>query len=183
MKQFDSAIIYYKKALNLDPEFADAWLGIGISYDELGKSANALPYIKKAIKLSPTIPEYWFILGDIQIKLSRIEDGINAYRKVIELDPEDPDVWLDLSVVYADMKNYEQACSILTEGLRWHDDHADFHYGIAYYLFNSGKLKQANQVLSKALLMDYEGYKRLFTTFPDARNHPEVLEIIEAFKK
>ena len=102
---------------------------------------------------------------------------------MIELDPEDPDVWLDLSVVYADMKDFEKAYEVLLDGLQWHEDHADFHYGMAYYLFNSGRIKQANEVLSKALMMDYDGYQRLFTTFPEAKNRQDVLEIIETFKK
>ena len=30
--QFDYAIDYYKKAITLDSDFADAWMGIGIAY-------------------------------------------------------------------------------------------------------------------------------------------------------
>lgn len=183
IRDFESAIIYYQKAVTLDPDFGDAWLGIGISYDELGNSLAALPHIERAIKLSPTVPEYWFILGDIQIKLSRTDDGIAAYRKVIELDPDDPDIWLDLSVVYSNMKDYQEAYQILLSGLHYHETNADFYYGMAYYLFLIGRSNQANETLSKALEMDYEGHQRLFTTFPEAKNHTAVLEIISGFKK
>ncbi len=183
LKKFDTSIEYYQKAVALDPEFADAWLGIGISHDELGRPQSALPYILKAIKISPAIPEYWFILGDIQIKLSRIEEGIASYRKVIELDPEDTDVWLDLSVVYADQKNFEKGYEVLQEGVLHHAAHSDFYFGMGYYLFMMGKEQQGNEMLSKALEMDYEGYQRLFTTFPEARNHPKVAELISSCKK
>jgi len=183
LKMFEFAIEYYKKAITLDSEFADAWIGIGISYDELGKPHTGLAYIQKALKLAPAIPEYWFILGDLYIRLNRIEEGIIAYRKVIELDPDNPDIWLDLSVVYADRKEYQQAYDTLYEGLRWHEEHADFHYGLAYYLYMMGKSKQAGEVLAKALEMDFEGHQRLFTTFPEAKNHPGVIRMIEIHRK
>ena len=129
------------------------------------------------------MPEYWFIYGDIQVKLAQYEDGITSYRKVIELDPEDPDIWLDLSVVYADRKDYEKARETLEEGLKWHEEHADFHYGIAYYLLMQGQQQESTRVLANALVMDYDGHKRLFQTFPEARNHPAVIEIISSFRK
>jgi tetratricopeptide (TPR) repeat protein len=142
-----------------------------------------LPYINKAIKLSPANPEYWFILGDVQIKLAQYDEGIASYRKVIELDPDDTDIWLDLSVVYADRKDFEKGYAILVEGLRFHETHADFYFGMSYYLYMMGKSRQAGETMVTALGMDKEGHKRLFTTFPEAMNHPEILEIIQSFGK
>ena len=149
----------------------------------MNQSQAALSYVLKAIELSPTVPEYWFICGDIQVKLARYEEGIASYRKVIELDPEDPDIWLDLSVVYADRKDFHQAITVLEEGLKWHEENADFHYGMAYYHLMAGKPKESLRILNTALSMDYDGHKRLFMTFPEARNHPIVLDLIASFKK
>lgn len=148
----------------------------------MGKPQSALPFIFKAIKLTPAVPEYWFILGDIQIKLSQIEEGIASYRKVIELDPEDTDIWLDLSVVYADQKDFEKGYGVLTDGLQYHETNADFYFGMAYYLFMMGKTQQGNETMAKAMKMDPEGHKRLFSTFPEASKHPDIVEIIQSFK-
>jgi len=183
LRKFESAIEYYHKAVSLDPEFADAWLGLGVCHDELGKQQSALPFIQKAIRITPTIPDYWFILGDVQIKLSLIEDGISSYRKVIELDPDDPDIWLDLSVVYADRHDYEMGFAVLGEGLKFHGENADFHFGMAWYLFMMGRSQQANEMMIKALEMDADGHKRLFTTFPEAGRHDQVLDAIASFRK
>jgi tetratricopeptide (TPR) repeat protein len=182
LKDFNSSITYYQKATDLDPEFADAWLGIGISHDELGKPQEALPFILKALQLSPTVPEYWFIYGDIQIKLSRIEEGIAAYRKVTELDPDDADIWLDLSVVYADRQEYDKGLEVLEEGLVHHGSNPDFYYGKAWYLFLTGKSRQAIETLTIAVNIDAEGHKRLFVTFPEAGNHPGLLEALAALR-
>jgi len=181
-KKFNLAIEHYQKSIGLDPDFADAWLGMGICNDELGKPQTAIPYIQKALKLAPSVPEYWFILGDILIRLQRIDEGIAAYRKVTELDPEDTDIWLELSVVYADQKDYENAAKVLQEGLHHHELQPDLYYYLAYCLFLSGKTREAEENLHRALQLNFEGHKQLFTTFPEAALFPAIVDGIEAFK-
>jgi hypothetical protein len=46
-----------------------------------------------------------------------------------------------------------------------------------------GKTRQGCETFQKAMTIDQEGHKRLFTTFPDASNHPEILELIQSFGK
>jgi tetratricopeptide (TPR) repeat protein len=101
---------------------------------------------------------------------------------VTELDPEDTDIWLDLSVVYVDQKDFENGYAVLKEGLHYHETNADFYFGMAYYLFMMGKSQQGNETLLKAINMDFDGHKRLFSTFPEASNHPEIVEIIQSFR-
>ena len=168
--------------MTIDPEFADAWLGIGISYDELSLQQKALPYIRKAITLSPGIADYHFILGDILIKLSLIDEGIAAYRKVIELNPENIDIWLDLSVVYADQGNPEEGLRILAEGSRYHDRNPDFGFLKAWYLMQIGRLQESGALFEEALEMDYEGLKRLWSTFPESSRHPVLLDLLGRFQ-
>ncbi len=54
---------------------------------------------------------------------------------------------------------------------------------MAYYHLMAGKPKESLRILNTALSMDYDGHKRLFMTFPEARNHPIVLDLIASFKK
>jgi len=122
------------------------------------------------------------MLGDLFLKLNRLEEGIPAYKKAIELNPDDPEVWLDLSVAYTDAGLYKEAYDVLLDGLKYHDENPDFYYVMAYHLFQLGRSKHANETLSKALVMDFNGYKRLFTTFPEAQHNPAILELIEAYK-
>ena len=183
LEKYDRSVDYYKKAIRLDPEFADAWLGTGISYDAQGKSQTALTYVHKAIKIVPTVPDYWFIQGDIQVKLQKIAEGIESYRKVIELEPEDPEIWLELAGVYGDQGDFLKASDTLTEGMKWHDQNPDFRYGLANYLLKDGKTKQAYEMLETALGMDYNGYQRMFKSFPDLSENPEINGIIEGYNK
>jgi tetratricopeptide (TPR) repeat protein len=115
--------------------------------------------------------------------MNRIEEGIQSYRKVTEMEPEDPEIWLELSLVYSGQKQYELAIETLKEGLKWHEQNPDFHYGLATYLLKSGKVKQAYEMLAKALHMDYDGHLRLFRVFPELRNNKEITALIESFRE
>ena len=95
----------------------------------------------------------------------------------------DTDIWLDLSVVYADRKDFEAGFAVLQEGIQHHESHADFYFGMAYYLFMMGKSQQATETMLKALGMDKEGHVRLFSTFPDAMNNAEITALIASYGK
>ena len=107
----------------------------------------------------------------------------SLFQKVIELDPSDPRVWLDLAGVHADLREYPVAVQTLLDGLKHHENQADFYYSIAYFLVLDGKQQEAHEFLFKAMDMDSDGYKRLLTAFPDAEKHPAVMDIISSYKK
>ncbi|MDP4280732.1 MAG: tetratricopeptide repeat protein [Bacteroidota bacterium] len=182
LENFPRAIEYYKKCIEQDPDFADAWVGAGLAYDSLNKPQTAIAYIQKAIQVAPTVWEYWFIQGDLHIKLGQIEEGIASYRKVIELEPNDSEVWLELSYVYYQQGDLAKALDVLKEGMKWHEENPDFLYGMACYLLRSGRQKQAYMMLDKALHLDYDGYRRMFKQFPELAENNEINHIIETFK-
>ncbi|MBD0373300.1 MAG: protein kinase, partial [Pyrinomonadaceae bacterium] len=50
-KDYEGAIQNYNKAIKLNPQLADAWLGIGIVLDAQEKTHEGMHYVKKAIEL------------------------------------------------------------------------------------------------------------------------------------
>jgi tetratricopeptide (TPR) repeat protein len=58
IKQFeigdlDSAIYYYKSALQTEPRFVEAWHNLGLCYEDLGDKTRALQSYAKALKYNP----------------------------------------------------------------------------------------------------------------------------------
>lgn len=50
------AIEKYKKAIEMDPEFPEAYVGLGHAYEKQGKLDEAVKAIKKAVELAPEDP-------------------------------------------------------------------------------------------------------------------------------
>jgi tetratricopeptide (TPR) repeat protein len=51
--KLEEAIAKYREALAIDPGFVDAWHGIAMAYNELGRHAEAIEAGKKLCELSP----------------------------------------------------------------------------------------------------------------------------------
>lgn len=58
IKQFhqndvDSAIYYYRSAIQIEPEFVDGWHNLGLCFKSKGDKSNALQSFAKALKYNP----------------------------------------------------------------------------------------------------------------------------------
>ena len=87
-ESYDSAEVYFRKAIDIDPEFALAYSGIADCYtlNQKGMSSiDALPiakaYSSKALALDSTLAEAWTTVGFIQ---SHYEYDWNGGKKILE---------------------------------------------------------------------------------------------------
>jgi tetratricopeptide (TPR) repeat protein len=49
----DAAVAKYREAIALDPAYVDAWHGLAMAYNELGRHADAIEAGKKLCELAP----------------------------------------------------------------------------------------------------------------------------------
>jgi tetratricopeptide (TPR) repeat protein/predicted Ser/Thr protein kinase len=92
----DRAILFFERAVALDPAYARAWLALGEAYDvkatylampELLEKAMAS--FEKCLALQPRLARAWKELGSTLVDLGREDKGLEAIRRALELDPED----------------------------------------------------------------------------------------------
>ena len=57
-KESDQAIEAFRKAIELDSDYADAYMALAQAYDQKGMLDDAIATIKKAIGLNPKEPLY-----------------------------------------------------------------------------------------------------------------------------
>lgn len=76
---FQSAAESYKEALKIRPD-AETFSRLGISYIEMGKTADALAPFEEAVRLNPKGPSFQYNLGSTYAELGNIA----AARKVLE---------------------------------------------------------------------------------------------------
>jgi len=106
---------YYLRAIQLDPNFAMAYLDAGKDFLNSGQSARAAEYISKAFELRDRAGElerqeiasvyYLTVIGDL-------DKAAQAYEKTIETYPRTPSAFGGLGVLYAEQGRYEKAAEI-----------------------------------------------------------------------
>jgi protein O-GlcNAc transferase len=71
----EEAVAELKKALEVDPRFADAYLAIGHALHKLKRFPEAVEAIKKAIEINPQDPMYHTSLSTVYRDMGRIPDA------------------------------------------------------------------------------------------------------------
>ncbi len=77
----------YEKAVALNPNFALAWLNVGVSQGSLGKSAAALNAYDELLKLQPTNLEGLYNSGIILYDTGKKTEGLARLKVAIEQKP------------------------------------------------------------------------------------------------
>ncbi len=99
-QQFKDAEQAYKKALDLNPTFKDALLGLGCVQLNLGQLENAVASFKAAVALAPNDADGYFYLGNALDDLGKNDDAIAAIEKAISLKPDFAEAHLALGFIY-----------------------------------------------------------------------------------
>jgi tetratricopeptide (TPR) repeat protein len=98
-EQQDEAILSYRRALELDPEFADAACNLGTVHFNRGERARAREAYEQALAIDPNHLEANFNLGNLLEEEGRRELALRSYRAAAEIDPLFPDAQLNLALL------------------------------------------------------------------------------------
>ena len=104
-KDLDGAIVEYKKAIAIDPDYGDAHYSLGYAYH------------LKAAQMNPVAPRRLDEAHPVQTYVKKWERGIREmelaiaeFKKVVELQPKAPDAYFKLALVYDNKGDYKEAC-------------------------------------------------------------------------
>jgi serine/threonine protein kinase/tetratricopeptide (TPR) repeat protein len=95
-ESMDRAILFFERAVQLDPSYARACLQLGAAYS-LKASYLAMPelneraigHLRRAIELRPGLAMAWRELGSALVDMGRIDEAIEAIQRALALDPAD----------------------------------------------------------------------------------------------
>jgi eukaryotic-like serine/threonine-protein kinase len=147
------AIPFDKHAIELDPDFASAYVGLGIDYDNLGQYALATDNFKKAYALRDRASErekYRItelyqsqVTGDLQKETEALELWKQIY-------PTDSVAHNDLAVVYTTLGQFEKALAEYQESLRLGPDYVNTYANLAFTYILLNRLDDAKKVVEQA---------------------------------
>ncbi len=126
-KDYATAIAYYERAIQLDPQFASAWIDLGIAYSDQHQYQKANAIFKKYLTLpnKPDEQAAWLMIGITDEELKQYTEAANAFRSLIRLDPEPGMMYkahLELGKSLCFLKQYPDAAAELKEAIRLYPD-------------------------------------------------------------
>ncbi|MFH1492843.1 MAG: tetratricopeptide repeat protein [Candidatus Omnitrophota bacterium] len=106
----ERAIKEYKAAMEINPNYAEAYVGLGGVYYYSGRKKQAIPYFEKALQLNPGDSEAYFLTGSSYRELSEVEEARGDLVKAKELH-EREEIYFKKSVEL-DPKNSSSCCNL-----------------------------------------------------------------------
>lgn len=87
-ENYEQAIIKFNKAIQIDPDYKEAYYGRGETYVRLKKYKEAISDFSKAIKIDQNYMEAYVERGDAYLDLKIYNSAIADFSKAIQLNPK-----------------------------------------------------------------------------------------------
>ena len=128
---YGEAMEYFNKAINLDPNLAEAYFILGRIYAESEQDYDAaIKYYHKAIELDSNLAEAYIALAEVyQDGKHDYDEAIKWYKKAISSEPYSSDAYLALGLLYKyNKQDYDKAIECF-------DKMVELNFGLleAYY--------------------------------------------------
>jgi eukaryotic-like serine/threonine-protein kinase len=146
------ALPYFRRAAELDPNFAQAYAALGMGYRNDNQPKPTFENLKKAYELRDraTQRQRFFIDGVyFWAATGEREKAINAFTEWTKIYPKDPNAHVRLSAVSMDVGQYERAAAEARESIRLQPNAAAFTDEVLSYL-KMNRLDEAKAGLDEA---------------------------------
>ena len=98
--KFERAVEQYKKAIELNPNFTDAGVNLGVAYKTLGSYEQAINEYHKVIDLNPKEFRALNNIGNLILEKGDSKSAKHWLKKALLLNPNSSDVLNNLGLVY-----------------------------------------------------------------------------------
>ena len=169
----EAAVPFYKRAIELDPEFADAYAALVAAYSDLGQTTLSMESAQKAYELRDHVSSqrerfhiegnyYHSVSGEIGKENQTCLDWIQVY-------PDDHRPYQNLGANYFDMGQYEKAAEEEKTVLQLKPDNVGAFTALMGDYLALGQPEKANDIFEQAhnrkLDHNYLGLYRYYTAF------------------
>ncbi len=99
----------YERALDLDPDMAEAHVNVGRLLHLAGERGRAEPHYRAVVRLDPDDPTPHFNLGVLLDESGRRDEAVHAYRQAILRDPDFADAHCNLGLLLESLGRGQEA--------------------------------------------------------------------------
>lgn len=166
-KDNENALLNYRKALAIDPYYAEAMTKEAEIHVQEGSYDKAVSMGERAVALKPDDPVLRFSLGTFYRHVGQMQLALNQWQKAVELYPYYAEAYNNMGAYYQTVMDNENALSMYERSISVNPYNAETYYNMAV-IFE----EQGNRVKASA------GYKK----FVELAG-PEYMDIVEDVKK
>ncbi|MBC7949126.1 MAG: tetratricopeptide repeat protein [Chitinophagaceae bacterium] len=147
-------------ALQLDPDYADAYLSLGNMHLKCGLVSNAISAYRKCLDLKPDNAQAWNNLGNALKANGEIGEALCCYQRAAEHGDKENAI-VQKATLLSESYKHDEAASILRNGLEQFPNSAKITLGLIWVLYRQ-------QHYDEALIL-YETSRNVVDNLPERR--------------
>ncbi len=141
----------FEKALELDPDNADALLDLAMADNAQGRTAEAERLAKRALKADPSSVPALSALAALKRDQGDLDEAIRLFREALAIDDSQPATYNGYGDVLQRAHRYQEAEEAFHHALQLDPDSFKAYYNLGVTYSNQGRLDDAVASYRKAL--------------------------------
>ncbi|MGE5357983.1 MAG: protein kinase domain-containing protein [Bacteroidales bacterium] len=165
------AIPFFKRAIEIDPDFAVAHARLAVAYLNGGQRRVAIEYAARAFSLRDRLSERERLYVTYQyysIVTGEADKAIETLQQTIQLFPNDGAAWNNVGFWYSRLGQSERAAEGNREALRLEPNHTIRYSNLAETLTALGRVGESNELCRQALGRKLDGPNLHYQLFINA---------------
>jgi tetratricopeptide (TPR) repeat protein len=155
--KLEEAIEEFERAVDMEPNYARAWLNLGSCYYRLGDIKTAASHLARAVELNNDLLAKG--LGHYNLAALSYEEGdyraaLSVYEKAKAILPEYHNIYYGIGVTLMQLDRDSEAIALFKKAIDMKSGDADFHVGLASAYHRLGDKAAAKKAYEKALDID-----------------------------
>lgn len=152
--QLEKAQIHLEKAVELDPQFINAWNNLGSVYFNLGKILLAIECFKKAISIDFHSNTAYFNLIRIYLQTQQYTQASDVLNKYLEENNENKMASLLKALIFEAKGELNKAFQELTQNIETYGPDAELYNMLGNFADDLDKREQTIQFFKKAVELE-----------------------------
>ena len=103
------AIDAFKSAIEMDANFAIAWLNLGNSLRKEGNYQESLVATQRVLEIDPNNPDAFYEHGMTHKSMGNLNQAVTSYNRSLEINPDNDAALIALVSIYIDLGKYDNA--------------------------------------------------------------------------
>ena len=149
--RLDVATGHYRRAIQLQPDYAPAYSNLGTALRQQGRLDEAVSQYRTALRLVPNYAEAHYNLANALAALGRPDEAVPHYRRALELGPDAADIYNNLGIALATEGRLDDAMAEFRAALRLDPASVEAHSNLGGLLATTGATDEAVRHLREAL--------------------------------
>jgi O-antigen biosynthesis protein len=150
-KKYESAITYYHRAIEKQPDLAEAYLGWAELLTKSGAREQAIACYLQGLKQVEDNPEIYYRLGNLYQQESKWSQAAVCYQKAVQYAVDHAQAHHELAEVLSHLEQWSEAIISYRQAIKYNPDFSWSYNNLGYALIQMSQWQEAIPVYQKAI--------------------------------